>query len=114
MANRCSGQMPVVSCVANTSITRSPRLAPRPVSQNGADKGALSYHAETLPPRPSAFLLPFSSYRSSSIVYFSFFFVFVLVGIRRERTASPFIRECQGRAGRKPTKSRELGSTRIP
>ena len=65
MANRCSGQIPVVSRDANTPITRVSRLAPRPVSRNSNDKVVLSYHAETFP----------SPLFSSSIVFFFFFFV---------------------------------------
>lgn len=47
MANRCSGQMPVVSRVANTSIIQFLDYSSRPVSWNGVDKRALSYRAKT-------------------------------------------------------------------
>lgn len=75
MANRCSGQMLVVSQIR--ADYRLPRLAPRPVSWNGADKRSLILSRGNV---------PFAS--SSSIVFFFFFlpfFVFVLVFARTDR-----------------------------
>ncbi|KAM0728015.1 hypothetical protein ACS0PU_005484 [Formica fusca] len=92
MANRCSGQMPVVSQIR--ADYRLPRLALRPVSWNGADKRALSYHAEMFPsPLPSLLLvhclllLPLVLLRPR------------LCAIQRERTERSFIHECQGQKG---------------